>query len=169
MFRLDTLGDLVLTTPVFRELKRAYPKAHMTVVVQQAHRSILETNPYVDELLSVSSVRNRRRLKPVRYLLGALTVLLAQTPRPPLRRRDLSPLGYGRASCDLALHVDESGAARRLQRANLSRVRDASTEGSTGHSISVWIRGRCDTRLRATSPLSTRSAKASMTPRPKSP
>ncbi len=72
MFRLDALGDLVLTTPVFRELKRAYPNAHITAVVQQAHRSILESNPHVDELLSVPSVRNPSRLKHARYLLTVL-------------------------------------------------------------------------------------------------
>ena len=39
---------------------------------QEAYRSILETNPCIDDLLSVSSVRNGGGLKPVRYLLGAL-------------------------------------------------------------------------------------------------
>lgn len=57
VFRLDALGDLVLTTPIFRELKRAYPRARITAVVQQAYRSILETNPYIDELLSVPPAR----------------------------------------------------------------------------------------------------------------
>lgn len=71
LFRLDALGDLVLTTPLFRELKRAYPKAHITAVVQQAYRSILESNPQVDELLSIPSVRNPA-LKHVRYLLTTL-------------------------------------------------------------------------------------------------
>jgi heptosyltransferase-2 len=72
VFRLDALGDLVLTTPVFRELKRAYPNARITAVVQQAHRSILESNPYIDELLSVPSVRNLSGVKHARYLLTAL-------------------------------------------------------------------------------------------------
>jgi heptosyltransferase-2 len=72
VFRLDALGDLVLTTPVFRELKRAYPNARITAVVQRAHRSILESNPYIDELLSVPSIRNPRRLKHARYLLITL-------------------------------------------------------------------------------------------------
>src|ERR1700690_792794 len=31
VFRLDTLGDVVLTTPLFRELKRAYPNSRCTV------------------------------------------------------------------------------------------------------------------------------------------
>ena len=72
VFRLDALGDLVLTTPAFRELKRAYPQAHITAVVQHAHRSILETNPYIDELLFLPSAQGSHRLKHARYLLTAL-------------------------------------------------------------------------------------------------
>ena len=72
LFRLDALGDLVLTTPVFRELKRTYSAAHITVVVQPAYRSILETSPYIDELLCVPSFRNSGLLKPARYLIGVL-------------------------------------------------------------------------------------------------
>ncbi|MFZ0704271.1 MAG: glycosyltransferase family 9 protein [Candidatus Korobacteraceae bacterium] len=72
VFRLDALGDLVLTTPVFRELKRAYPSARITAVAQQAHRSILETNPHIDELLCVPSIGKSRRFRNVRYLLTVL-------------------------------------------------------------------------------------------------
>lgn len=53
VFRLDALGDVVLTTPLFRELKRSFPDARCTVVVQEAYRSILVTNPDVDEILTV--------------------------------------------------------------------------------------------------------------------
>jgi ADP-heptose:LPS heptosyltransferase len=59
VFRLDALGDLVLTTPLFRELKRTWPYARITVVVQDAYKSLLVTNPYVDEVLTVRAVRSR--------------------------------------------------------------------------------------------------------------
>ncbi len=51
IFRLDQLGDLVLTTPLFRELKRLYPNSRCTVVVQPGYRAILTTNRNVDEIL----------------------------------------------------------------------------------------------------------------------
>lgn len=57
VFRLDALGDLVLTTPLFRELKRAFPASQLTVVVQSAYCSVLETNPHIDELLTLPSLR----------------------------------------------------------------------------------------------------------------
>ena len=44
VFRLDALGDLVLTTPLFRELKRSNPRARITAVAQEAYKSILATN-----------------------------------------------------------------------------------------------------------------------------
>lgn len=72
VFRLDALGDLVLTTPLYRELRRGYPDARITAVVQQAHRSILETNPYVDELLSLPALGRTRALKHARYLVAVL-------------------------------------------------------------------------------------------------
>ncbi|HEY4960794.1 MAG TPA: hypothetical protein VII29_08055, partial [Terriglobales bacterium] len=51
VFRLDQLGDVVLTTPLFRELKRLYPNSRRTVVVQPDYQSILTTNHNIDEIL----------------------------------------------------------------------------------------------------------------------
>jgi lipopolysaccharide heptosyltransferase II len=51
IFRLDSMGDVVLTTPLFRALKQTKPHSRCTVVVQAAYRSLLVTNPYVDEVL----------------------------------------------------------------------------------------------------------------------
>src|SRR5664279_5486626 len=57
VFRLDQLGDLVLTTPLFRELKRMYPNSRCTVVVQPDYRSILTTNHNIDEILPLHEVQ----------------------------------------------------------------------------------------------------------------
>src|SRR5208337_5391884 len=57
IFRLDAMGDVVMTTPLFRELKRAFPKSHCTVVVQSAFRPLLATNPYIDEILTPPKVK----------------------------------------------------------------------------------------------------------------
>lgn len=51
--RLDGLGDLVLTTPLFRELKRTFPGSICTVVVPDAFRSLLVTNPNIDEIIGL--------------------------------------------------------------------------------------------------------------------
>ncbi len=57
VFRLDQLGDLVLTTPLFRELRRNFPNSRCTVVVQPALQSILATNRNIDEILPLKEVR----------------------------------------------------------------------------------------------------------------
>lgn len=59
VFRLDQLGDLVLTTPLFRELKRMYPGARCTVVAQLQHKAILTTNRNVDEILSLPELKSK--------------------------------------------------------------------------------------------------------------
>ncbi len=60
MLRLDALGDLVLTTPVFRELKRNYPQSRVTVAIQRNYVPLLETNPHVDEVLALPARKNYR-------------------------------------------------------------------------------------------------------------
>ena len=57
IFRLDSLGDVVLTTPLFREISKAFPKSRITVVVQEAYRALLVTNPHVDEILSPPEIK----------------------------------------------------------------------------------------------------------------
>lgn len=57
--RLDELGDLVLTTPLFRELKRRYPGSKCTVVVREKFRQVLTTNPHIDEILTVPKISAR--------------------------------------------------------------------------------------------------------------
>jgi len=57
IFRLDAMGDVVMTTPLIRELKRAFPKSHCAAVVQSAFRPLLATNPYIDEILTPPKVK----------------------------------------------------------------------------------------------------------------
>ena len=46
------LGDLVLTTPLFSELLRLFPGAHLSVLCAPEAKSILEGNPDVHEILT---------------------------------------------------------------------------------------------------------------------
>jgi ADP-heptose:LPS heptosyltransferase len=71
IFRLDALGDVVMTTPLFRELKRAFPKSHCTVVVQRALRTLLVTNPHINEILIPPQVSSAYLPRRVNELLAA--------------------------------------------------------------------------------------------------
>jgi ADP-heptose:LPS heptosyltransferase len=52
VIRLDEIGDMVLTSPFLRELRRNYPRAHITLVVKPEVKNLVEHCPYCDELLT---------------------------------------------------------------------------------------------------------------------
>ncbi len=72
IFRLDQLGDLVLTTPLFRELKRLYPGARCTVVVRPQYKALLTTNRNVDEILPLGEVKAEWLPSRARWLVSVL-------------------------------------------------------------------------------------------------
>ena len=72
VIRLDGLGDLVLTTPLFRELKRAFPGSFCTVVVQEAFRPLLVTNPNIDEIIGLRPLQAAWLPARLRTLLSVL-------------------------------------------------------------------------------------------------
>ncbi len=49
--RTDRIGDLVLSTPVFAELRKKFPKAHIAGLTFRENRAILEGNPFLDEVI----------------------------------------------------------------------------------------------------------------------
>ena len=67
--RTDEIGDVVLTTPFLRELRRNLPDAWITLVVKPAVRALMETCPYVDEVLAFSVKIGKRSLPFGKYLL----------------------------------------------------------------------------------------------------
>ena len=51
-FRYDRIGDMVITTSVFRELKLAYPHIQITVLASKTNQEVLVNNPYIDEIVT---------------------------------------------------------------------------------------------------------------------
>jgi len=49
-FRYDRIGDMVITTPVFRELKLFIPEIKITVLASKTNQSVLSNNPYIDDI-----------------------------------------------------------------------------------------------------------------------
>ena len=43
---------MVITTPVFRELKLAYPEIKITVLASKINQGVLLNNPYVDKIIT---------------------------------------------------------------------------------------------------------------------
>jgi len=50
LIRFSSIGDIVLTTPVIRCLKKQRPDAEVHFLTKESFRTILEHNPYVDKL-----------------------------------------------------------------------------------------------------------------------
>ncbi len=53
VIRLDNIGDVVMSTPIFRELKRQCPNVRLTALVREHCGELLVTNPFVDEVVTV--------------------------------------------------------------------------------------------------------------------
>lgn len=49
--RTDRIGDMVLSTPVFSEIKKAFPEAEVTALCQPVTAPILRGNPNIDEII----------------------------------------------------------------------------------------------------------------------
>ncbi len=81
--KLDALGDFVLVTPFLRELRRAAPNAHVTLVTGPAGAALAATCPHVDERAVLAPDATPRRLGDARRALRVGRFLRrALTPGP---------------------------------------------------------------------------------------
>jgi lipopolysaccharide heptosyltransferase I len=55
LVKLSSLGDVVHALPAAHALRRAFPDAHLTWVVEARERAILEGNPDLDQILHVDT------------------------------------------------------------------------------------------------------------------
>ena len=58
IIRNDHIGDLILSSCVFRELKMVYPKAKITAVVSDSNRPLIEKNRYIKEIVVIKYGRS---------------------------------------------------------------------------------------------------------------
>jgi ADP-heptose:LPS heptosyltransferase len=101
LVRLRQIGDVVFTTPAIARLRRSFPDAHLTYLVEPAAAPIVSGNPHLDEVLVVP------RLKGVRALLSDIAL-----------GRKLRRAGY-----DLAIDFHGGPRASLLTRLSGARTR----------------------------------------------
>ncbi len=49
IIRFSSIGDIVLTTPLMRNIKKTYPNAQIHFLTKKKYAHILEANPYIDQ------------------------------------------------------------------------------------------------------------------------
>jgi lipopolysaccharide heptosyltransferase II len=62
LVRLRPLGDVVFTTPLLSALRRHYPEAHISYVVEPDAAPIVEGNPHINELIVAPRRRGMARI-----------------------------------------------------------------------------------------------------------
>ena len=63
LVRLRLIGDVVLTTPLLRALRRRYPDARLTYLVEPAAAPVVGGNPHISDLIVVPKRRGLARLR----------------------------------------------------------------------------------------------------------
>jgi heptosyltransferase-2 len=68
VLQLADIGDVVLTSPFLRELRRCYPEAWISLVVQPGMHNLVEKCPYIDDIIPYDWGPSQKREK---YLRGS--------------------------------------------------------------------------------------------------
>ena len=57
LVRLREIGDVVFTTPAIRALRRRFPNAHISYIVEPHAAAVVEHNPHIDDLIVAPRIR----------------------------------------------------------------------------------------------------------------
>jgi len=89
--RTDRIGDVVLSTPAIKAVREKYPDAHIAFMVRPYAKDIVESNPYLDEVIVYDKYgRHGNILRTVFFALGLrkkkfdLAIMLHPTNRAHL-------------------------------------------------------------------------------------
>jgi len=63
IIRFSSIGDIILTTPLIRALRHAYPRAVIDFAVKEQYFELLKTNPYIDNVLLFTARSGFRGLR----------------------------------------------------------------------------------------------------------
>ena len=61
--RLRLIGDVVFTTPAIRAVRRHYPDARITYIVEEDAAAVVRDNPYLNEVIVVCNPTQPGRLR----------------------------------------------------------------------------------------------------------
>jgi heptosyltransferase-2 len=58
VIRIDRIGDMVLSTPIFKLLRKKFPKADISVLTRNAVADIINNNPHINRVFSYTGFFN---------------------------------------------------------------------------------------------------------------
>lgn len=71
IIRLDRIGDVLLSTPVIKALRNAYPKSHIAMMVRPYSKDVVEGNPCLNEVILYDKDKEcRTAWSTVKFALG---------------------------------------------------------------------------------------------------
>jgi lipopolysaccharide heptosyltransferase II len=71
VIRMSSIGDIILTTPLLRALKKAFPGATLTFIIKKQYAALLEGSPLVDELIAFDKSEGFHGLRKLKQQLKA--------------------------------------------------------------------------------------------------
>lgn len=98
ILRYDRIGDMIVTTPIFRRLKKAHPRLHIGVVTSALNAELVRNNPNVDAVYILhanwfSLWREIRRARRERYDI-VLNFIFNRTTSGGLLANIIAPKGF---------------------------------------------------------------------------
>ncbi|MGQ9570520.1 MAG: glycosyltransferase family 9 protein [Thermodesulfovibrionales bacterium] len=73
VIKLRHIGDVLLTTPVFRALRENFTDAHISALVNSGTEEVLSGNPLIDEIIIFD--RNIKKMNPIQKYIRELSFL----------------------------------------------------------------------------------------------
>ena len=65
IIRLSSLGDILLTTPLIRTIKKKYPQIMIDFLLKEEYSDLLKKNPHINQILLYSKEINNQISKPL--------------------------------------------------------------------------------------------------------
>lgn len=126
------IGDVLLTTPLIRSLRRAWPQANISVLVFAGTEGILQNNPDIDDIITVS-----RRPTFFEHLQLLLRLWRSYDLAISTMTNDRATL-YARVGGKQAIGAIDAGAKHRWKRRMLSQ--HSETEIVNTHTVLNYLR-----------------------------
>jgi lipopolysaccharide heptosyltransferase II len=69
IIRLSSIGDIILTTPLLRSIRKTYPNASITYITKKQYAGLLADSPYINELISFDKSEGFQGLRKIKHRL----------------------------------------------------------------------------------------------------